>query len=179
MTTNGAKKTPKENSLVMDDIQKLVTMLDKSGLHELEVEVGGTKVRLAKPAPLAAPVVHMSAPMPQMAHPHVPAQMSIPAPTPATAEAAPAALAAPARSSSAVELKSPMVGTFYRAAGPGADPFVKVGDRVKKGQVICIIEAMKLMNEIEAEMDGVVSDILAENAKPVEYGEVLMHIEPA
>ena len=79
----------------------------------------------------------------------------------------------------AVEVKSPMVGTFYRAPAPGAEPFVKIGDRVRKGQTLCIIEAMKLMNEIECEVDGVVVDISTENAQPVEYGEVLMHIDPA
>jgi acetyl-CoA carboxylase biotin carboxyl carrier protein len=72
-----------------------------------------------------------------------------------------------------------MVGTFYRAPAPGAEPFVKIGDRVRKGQVLCIIEAMKLMNEIEAENDGTIVDILADNAQPVEFGEALFYIEPA
>jgi acetyl-CoA carboxylase biotin carboxyl carrier protein len=78
-----------------------------------------------------------------------------------------------------VEVKSPMVGTFYRAPAPGADPFVKVGDTVRKGQTLCIIEAMKLMNEIESEVDGVILDIFPENAQPVEYGERLFLVEPA
>jgi len=72
-----------------------------------------------------------------------------------------------------------MVGTFYRAPSPTAEPFVKIGDRVRKGQIVCIIEAMKLMNEIEAETDGVITDIVVENAQPVEYGEALMHVETA
>ena len=107
------------------------------------------------------------------------------APAAAAPQAAPAPAEAPAgsptartKSPTAVDLKSPMVGTFYRAPAPGAGPFAKVGDRVKKGQTVCIIEAMKLMNEIECELDGVVVDILTENAQPVEYGEVLMHIDP-
>ncbi len=98
--------------------------------------------------------------------------------TAAPSDAAPVPTTAHLKAIGWVEAKSPMVGTFYRSPAPGAEPFVKVGDRVRKGQTLCIIEAMKLMNEIECETDGVVVDVLTENAQPVEYGEVLMHIDP-
>ncbi len=145
-------------SMTLQDIQKLIAMLEKSNLQELELETGGTKIRLAKPihlAPAAAPAA------------------------PLAEAAAESAAAHHVRPATAVEVKSPMVGTFYRAPAPGAEPFVKIGDRVRKGQTLCIIEAMKLMNEIECEVDGVVVDVSTENAQPVEYGEVLMHIDPA
>jgi acetyl-CoA carboxylase biotin carboxyl carrier protein len=93
-------------------------------------------------------------------------------------EAAPAARAEDASASNIVVVNSPIVGTFYRSASPDAPSYVEVGDVVKKGQVICIIEAMKLMNEIEAEVNGKIVKVLAENAQPVEYGEPLFHIEP-
>ena len=80
--------------------------------------------------------------------------------------------------STALEVKSPMVGTFYKSPEPGAKAYVAVGDRVSKGQILCIIEAMKIMNEIESEFDGVVKEILAQNAHPVEYGQVLLRIDP-
>jgi len=177
MTTNG-KKVSKDGPLSLDDVQKLVTMLDKSGLHELEVEMGGAKVRLAKPGP--APVAQAHTPVLYAPPAAAPAATAGPAPAAAVPAAAPAGPPpAPARSATSVEVKSPMVGTFYRAPSPTAEPFVKIGDRVRKGQVVCIIEAMKLMNEIEAESDGVVTDIVVENAQPVEYGEALMHLETA
>ncbi len=93
------------------------------------------------------------------------------APTPATPVSAPA--------TNLVDVKSPMVGTFYRAPAPEAPPYVEVGSVVKKGQTLCILEAMKLMNELESDIDGVVREVLAENADPVEYGQVLFRIEPA
>ena len=168
----------------IQDIQKLMEMLDKSGLEELELETGGMKIRLLKhrnsPAqPPSQPQVYMMAPPmaapPQLAPPSPAAPVSsAPSPDQETA-LQPAAV----KSATAIEVKSPMVGTFYRAPAPGADPFVKIGDKVRKGQTLCIIEAMKLMNEIENEVDGTVVDILPENAQPVEYGEVLFHVEPA
>jgi acetyl-CoA carboxylase biotin carboxyl carrier protein len=102
--------------------------------------------------------------------------------------AAPAAAPAPAPAAEApkqespksrlLEVKSPMVGTYYAAPEPGAKPYLSVGDRISKGQILCIIEAMKIMNEIESEFDGVVKEILAQNAHPVEYGQVLFRIDP-
>lgn len=181
--TQNTKKAAKEEHLTLEDIQKLITMLDKSGLHELEVEIGGARLKLAKPSPPAQSFVlpqqfHSSAPLP-------PTNVATIAQAPAAPTTAPAAVPAPepapapAKPSNVIEVKSPMVGTFYRAPAPGAEPFVKVGDRVRKGQIVCIIEAMKLMNEIEAENDGTIVDILADNAQPVEFGEALFYVEPA
>ena len=105
---------------------------------------------------------------PQMAPP--------PAAAPAPAAAEPPKQESP--KSRLLEVKSPMVGTYYAAPEPGAKPYLSVGDRISKGQILCIIEAMKIMNEIESEFDGVVKEILAQNAHPVEYGQVLFRIDP-
>lgn len=154
------------------DLRKLKTLIDlvsESNVSELEITEADGKVRIVKAG--AAPVVMMQA-APQAA------SVAAAAAAPAAAEAAPAAAAAPAP---AVEtghvVTSPMVGTFYRASSPGAKAFAEVGDTVKAGQAVCIIEAMKIMNEIEADKDGVISKILVENGKPVEYGQPLFIIE--
>jgi len=154
------------------DLRKLKTLIDlvsESNVSELEITEADGKVRIVKAG--AAPVVMMQA-APQAA------PVAAAAAAPAAAEAAPAAAAAPAP---AVEtghvVTSPMVGTFYRASSPGAKAFAEVGDTVKAGQAVCIIEAMKIMNEIEADKDGVISKILVENGKPVEYGQPLFIIE--
>jgi acetyl-CoA carboxylase biotin carboxyl carrier protein len=174
-------------SMKLQDIQKLISMLENSGVNELEMETEGMKLRLSKgaqagnPAPPAPQFVMMP---PQAATPPAYFPPGAPQPLPPSQTSAGEGVGAdvqapaPARASSLVEIKSPMVGTFYRAPAPGADPFVKVGDRVRKGQTLCIIEAMKLMNEIESEADGTVVDILTENAQPVEYGEPLILVEP-
>jgi len=170
----------------LQDIQKLITMLEKSNLNEMELETGGTKIRLSKgpgaPA-LQSPPQFVMMPQASQAHGvHIPMQAAEPAVPMATGAAPPDAVPVPTaahlKAIGLVEAKSPMVGTFYRSPAPGAEPFVKIGDRVRKGQTLCIIEAMKLMNEIECETDGVIVDVLTENAQPVEYGEVLMHIDP-
>jgi acetyl-CoA carboxylase biotin carboxyl carrier protein len=100
------------------------------------------------------------------------------APPLAAAAGAPVAAAAPATPSHLMEIKSPMVGTFYSAPEPGAEPYVKAGSRVATGQVVCIIEAMKIMNEIESEVAGVVREVLVENAQPVEFGQLLFRVDP-
>ena len=100
------------------------------------------------------------------------------APAAAAAPGAPAAVPAAAPPSHLVEIKSPMVGTFYSAPEPGAEPYVKAGSRVATGQVVCIIEAMKIMNEIESEVAGVVREVLVENAQPVEFGQLLFRVDP-
>jgi acetyl-CoA carboxylase biotin carboxyl carrier protein len=150
------------------DLRKLKTLIDlvsESGISELEVTEGEGKVRIVKNAP---PVyVQPSASFaPQYAQA-----------APAAGGEAPAAAAAPATPAAAAPqghvVTSPMVGTFYRAPSPGADPFVQVGDTVKEGQTICIIEAMKLLNEIESDKSGVVKEILVENGQAVEYGQPL------
>ncbi|MGF6922551.1 acetyl-CoA carboxylase biotin carboxyl carrier protein [Paraburkholderia sp. 40] len=152
------------------DLRKLKTLIDlvsESGISELEVTEGEGKVRIVKNAP---PVyVQPSAPyaVPQFAQPAPFGAVEAPA-APAGAPATPAAAAPQGH-----VVTSPMVGTFYRAPSPGADPFVQVGDTVKEGQTICIIEAMKLLNEIESDKSGVVKEILVENGQAVEYGQPL------
>ncbi|WP_283121973.1 acetyl-CoA carboxylase biotin carboxyl carrier protein [Neisseria subflava] len=146
-------------------LKKLIDLVEESGIAEIEVTEGEEKVRITRTTAAAAPVY--AAPAPAAAAP-----VAAPA-TPAAA--APAATPATRDLSNAQ--KSPMVGTFYRAPGPNAAAFVEVGQQVKAGDTLCIIEAMKLMNEIEAEKSGVVKEILVENGTPVEYGEPLFIIE--
>ena len=147
-------------------LKKLIDLVEESGIAELEITEGEEKVRIAKSGAQAREHMYMvSGPAPVAAAP----------PEPVPAPAAPAAPEAAAEPEGHV-VKSPMVGTFYRSSSPGAQPFVEVGDEVKKGQTICIIEAMKLMNEIEADKDGVIKAALAENGQPVEYGEPLFLI---
>ncbi len=143
-------------------LKKLIDLVEASGIAELEVTEGEEKVRITRsaPQPAAAPLATFQ---PAAAAPAASAAQ------PAPAEKAPAA-------PEGHVLKSPMVGTFYRAPSPGAKPFVDVGQSVRKGDTVCIIEAMKLMNEIEADESGVVKAILVENGQPVEYGHALMVI---
>ncbi|CAH2773364.1 MAG: Biotin carboxyl carrier protein of acetyl-CoA carboxylase [uncultured Caballeronia sp.] len=155
------------------DLRKLKTLIDlvsESGISELEVTEGEGKVRIVKNA---APV-YMQAPQqyaPQVQAPSTPHFAS------AGEGAAPGAAGAPAAAVPQGHIvTSPMVGSFYRAPSPGADPFVQVGDTVKEGQTLCIIEAMKLLNEIEADKAGVVKEILVENGQAVEYGQPLFVI---
>ena len=154
------------------DLRKLKTLIDlvsESEVSELEITEAEGKVRIVKGGGSA---VVVSAP--QMVA-STPAAVAAPV---AAAPAAPAAAPAPAAPAqeTGTPVKSPMVGTFYAAYAPGAAPYVSVGTAVKKGQTLCIIEAMKLLNEIEAETDGVIKQILVENADPVEYGQTLFII---
>lgn len=148
-------------------LKKLIDLVEESGIAEIEVTEGEEKVRITRTTAAAAPIY--AAPAPAAAAP-------IAAPV-AVAPAAAAPAAAPAARDLSNAQKSPMVGTFYRAPGPNAAAFVEVGKQVKAGDTLCIIEAMKLMNEIEAEKSGVVKEILVENGTPVEYGEPLFIIE--
>ena len=153
------------------DLRKLKTLIDlvaESGVSELEVTEGEDKVRIVKnPAPVAAPAQQVYAPAPIAAAPTAPAAAASPAaPAPEAAPAAPAGHA----------VKSPMVGTFYRSPSPEAKAFVDVGSAVAVGDTLCIIEAMKLLNEIECDHAGVIKAILVENGQPVEYGEPLFII---
>jgi acetyl-CoA carboxylase biotin carboxyl carrier protein len=148
-------------------LKKLIDLVQESGIAELEITEGEEKVRIVRGGAVevaAAPAMAMTQPVAVLP--------AAPAPVPA-APLEPAA--APEKPGHV--LKSPMVGTFYRAPSPGAKPFVEVGDTVKVGQTVCIIEAMKLLNEIEADKDGVVKAVLVENGQPVEYGEPLVVIE--
>ena len=148
-------------------LKKLIDLVEESGIAEIEVTEGEEKVRITRS--LAAP---------QPVYAAAPAVAAAPAPVAAAAApvAAEGAPAAPARDLSKAQT-SPMVGTFYRAPGPNAPVFVEVGQSVNAGDTLCIIEAMKLMNEIEAERSGVVKEILVENGQPVEFGEPLFIIE--
>ena len=143
-------------------LKKLIDLVQESGIGEIEITEGEEKVRISRQS---------SAPAPMMMAPQ-PMQAMVPG-APAAAPAPPAPPAQPAGHS----LKSPMVGTFYRAPSPGAPPFVEVGQAVSKGQTLCIIEAMKLLNEIESDVSGTVKAILVENGQPVEYGQALFLIE--
>ena len=145
-------------------LKKLIDLVQDSGISELEVTEGEEKVRIVKHGVAAAqPATYMVAP-PMAA-----------APQPAFA-AAPAAPAAPAEPVGKI-VNAPMVGTFYRAGAPGAKPIVEVGQTVKEGDTLCIIEAMKLMNEIESDASGVVKAILIENGQPVEFGQPMFVID--
>ncbi len=155
------------------DLRKLKTLIDlvsESGISELEVTEGEGKVRIVKNAPPVY-VQPSTSYAPQLTAAAPTGGASAPAEAGA-AQSAPAAAAAP----QGHVVASPMVGTFYRAPSPGADPFVQVGDAVKEGQTLCIIEAMKLLNEIESDKAGVVKEILVENGQAVEFGQPLFVI---
>ena len=145
-------------------LKKLIDLVQESGISELEVTEGEEKVRIAKHSP-AAPAAY-----------YAPLPASAPAAAAAPAVVAPAAEGAGALPDGHI-VKSPMVGTFYRAGAPGAKPLVEVGQSVSEGDRLCIIEAMKLMNEIEADASGVIKAILVENGEPVEYGQPLFVID--
>ena len=146
-------------------LKKLIDLVQESGISELEVTEGEEKVRIAKHVAHAAPATSVA---------------SLPAAAPAPAVAAPASATPVEPAAAALPegkiVKSPMVGTFYRASAPGAKPLVDLGQSVSSGDRLCIIEAMKLMNEIESEFDGVVKAILVEHGQPVEYGQPLFVI---
>lgn len=170
-----------------NELKSLLEWVNQSGdIEELSIKYGDIELALSKtpgglshlkaaPAPAAPEAPKAEAPAPEPA----PAPAAAPAPAEAPKEEAPKAeAAAPARSGTGIEVKSPMVGTFYAAPKPGADPFVKVGDTVEVGQVLCIVEVMKLMNNIEAKTAGTVTEILVDNEDAVEHGQPLMVIEP-
>jgi acetyl-CoA carboxylase biotin carboxyl carrier protein len=156
-----------------DLIESLIRALDQSSLDSIEIERGGTRIRLSKTPP-PAPIVGMSAPAGERP---APAATQTPAVVTEGGQAQPGAAAA-AAPSNLIDVKSPMVGTFYRSAAPDAPSYVDKGTQVSKGDTLCIIEAMKLMNELESEVEGRVVEILAENNQPVEYGQVLFRIDP-
>jgi acetyl-CoA carboxylase biotin carboxyl carrier protein len=149
------------------DLRKLKTLIDlvqQSGIAELEITEGEERVRISRGAAIAP------------AAPPAPVGAIAVAASPGAVGTGPAAPSEPTPLEEGHILKSPMVGTFYRASAPGAKPFVEPGQAVKAGEVVCIIEAMKLLNEIEADRDGVVKSVLVENGQPVEYGQPLMVI---
>jgi acetyl-CoA carboxylase biotin carboxyl carrier protein len=155
-------------------VKKLVDMIDASSVDSIEISSDkGMKIRISKTSQQRA-TVQMAPQMQMAAAPVAPAAPAASDVTSAKETAAGKADAAKARW---LEVKSPMVGTYYSAPEPGAKPYLTVGDRISKGQILCIIEAMKIMNEIESEFDGVVMEILAQNSHPVEYGQVLFRID--
>lgn len=152
-------------------VKKLIELLDESGIAEIEITEGEESVRISRYSGTAAPA---------------PVAVSAPAPAPLPA-AAPVAASAPAASTPAAApdvveedgyaVTAPMVGTYYSASSPGSAPFVQVGDRVSEGDTLCIVEAMKMMNQIEAEISGTVKSIRVQNGEPVEYGQILFMID--
>jgi acetyl-CoA carboxylase biotin carboxyl carrier protein len=155
------------------DLKKLLDAVQGADISELTLETGDYKLTVKRGG--AAPVAPAAAPPPPQP---APAQEASPAPAPAPV-AADSVSEAPEVASDLVEVTAPIVGTFYAAPSPDAPPYVRAGDKVEPGTVLCIIEAMKLMNEIEAEVSGVVVDVLVRNEEPVEYGQVLFRIKPS
>jgi acetyl-CoA carboxylase biotin carboxyl carrier protein len=161
--------------MTVDEIRELIALAAETGVAELEVQRGDARVRIRRAAFTApqeivvAPAAFASAAPPQAS---VPAAM----PAPAPAAAVQAAPEKPAHDPKVVLVKSPIVGTFYEAPSPEASPFIRIGEKVQPGKVLCIIESMKLMNEIEAEVSGTVESKLVMNGQPVEYGEALFAI---
>jgi len=154
------------NGVELSELRQLIRLVQRTGIGELEVSSGGRTVRISATAgttiATAPPVMTTAAHAAKASEPEALSE--------STASTA---------TSSTVAVTSPMVGTFYRAPAPDADPYVEVGDKVEVGQTVCIVEAMKLMNEIEAEVRGRIVQILAENAQPVEFGQTLFLVEPA
>jgi len=147
-------------------VKKLIELLDESGIAEIEITEGEESVRISRYAP-GAPVAAAPVAAAPVAAPVAPA------PTPA-----PAAAPVPeATDDDGFEVTAPMVGTFYAASSPGAAPYIQVGDRINEGDTLCIIEAMKMMNQIEADVSGVVKSIRIQNGEPVEFGQVLFVID--
>jgi acetyl-CoA carboxylase biotin carboxyl carrier protein len=160
----GPEEIAKSGKIDYDELRKLIGLLEEKGLSDFELEVEGLKIKIGRNAPQPPP--------PAIAPPAGPSAGPV-------AEAAAAAVALAIEVAKGHHMvTSPMVGTFYRAPDPASPPFVDIGDVVKKGQTLCIIEAMKLMNEIEADVDGTVVEIFSENAAPVEYGQKLFALLP-
>jgi|SRR5579872_360776 len=155
--------------MTIAEIKELIELFNASGVAELEVQRGEDRVRIRR----AGTIQEYSTPMPAGAAPGV-AGVAQP---PAQPSSAPGAATKEPESTDVI-VRSPIVGTYYDAPAPGAAPFVQVGDQVEPGQVLCIIESMKLMNEIEAEVAGTVTSKLVENGRPVEYGEALFALRP-
>jgi acetyl-CoA carboxylase biotin carboxyl carrier protein len=156
----------------VDEIGRLIELLDKSSLSEIQWNSETENLLLKKPEP-AQVVVAAPAPLSS-----VPAPAPVAAPVPAAAPAL-AVEAAPAPESGLLEIRSPMVGTFYRSASPDVPPYVEDGARVEKGKTVCIVEAMKLMNEIESEVSGTIVKTCVANESPVEFGTVLFLVRPS
>lgn len=161
----------------LKEIQELLKLVNRTNLTEVEIEKGDFKIKMRRKSP-ESNVIYTTQ---QTVAPVAAAVNFAPAPQAVSDAPQDAPVAAPKEEedkSNLIEFKSPMIGTFYRASGPDVDAFVKVGDQIEKGQVVCIVEAMKLFNEIESEYTGKIVKIMLENAQPVEYDQVLFLIDP-
>jgi acetyl-CoA carboxylase biotin carboxyl carrier protein len=157
-------------------IERLIQVFDDSGVDSLEIERGGTRVKLSKTPPTTAAPLMLAGGAPKVLAPRPAGGPSAAAPS---AEPSPRAERTPPPSSrELIEVTSPMVGTFYRAPAPDAPAYVEVGKRVSPGDTLCIIEAMKLMNELVCEVSGTITEVAVENAQPVEFGQVLFRVDP-
>ena len=160
------------------EIQELIDFIAKSGLDEVNIETEQFKIKVKKSSEVKTKIIEKASP----ANTPIPAATT-PPPAPSTAEEQVAPEVLPtesgANSNGYVEIKSPMIGTFYRSASPDTEEFVKVGDKISKGQTVCIIEAMKLFNEIESEVSGTIAKVLIENSSPVEYDQPLFLVDPS
>ncbi len=157
------------------EIEELIKFVSKSGVSEVSLETDTVKITIKNAAPRVIEQVVTAAPMMQM---QMPVQAA-PAPAPVAAAPAPAVASALNDESKYITVKSPMIGTFYRASSPDKPNFVNVGDEIKAGQVVCIIEAMKLFNEIESEITGRIVKVLVDNSSPVEYDQPLFLVDPS
>jgi len=166
--SNGTESSSNSSSMKTSEIRDLIDFISQSGLNEVNIETKELKLHV-KREPDQKVLKSSAAPV-----------MAMQAPPPMIAPAAPAAKADKpvAVAGKTVEIKSPMIGTFYRQANPDSPPFASVGDKVTKGQTVCIIEAMKLFNEIESEVSGTIVKVMIENSTPVEYDQVLFVVEP-
>ncbi|HWE00704.1 MAG TPA: acetyl-CoA carboxylase biotin carboxyl carrier protein [Bryobacteraceae bacterium] len=153
-------------AMTLEEIRELIRLVSETGVAELEVQRGENRVRIRQAPGAETSVLLPASPMPQPAAVPPPPSASSPEPAP------------PKENDNTTYVKSPIVGTFYESASPGTPPFVRIGEHVTPGKVLCIIESMKLMNEIEADMAGIVESRLVENGQPVEYGEALFGIRP-
>jgi acetyl-CoA carboxylase biotin carboxyl carrier protein len=162
-------------------LQELIRTLDESGIDHIELERGGTRIRVSKSPVTSSPAVPAEGARAPVASegagreaPAAPSANPAAAPT-----ASPVTDEVPAGNDGYLDITSPMVGTFYRSPSPDADAFAEVGSRISRGDPLCIIEAMKLMNELESEIEGIVREVCVANGEPVEYGQVLFRVEPA
>ena len=181
----GSKKTPPGSEISvpgvdLGQLERLLSFMSEHGLEEFEYAHGDLRIRLKKSIPQQAAAPVLALPVAPAVAPHAVVAQAAPSAAPQTAAQAATAPAEPAPAPAADEhvIKSPIVGTFYAGASPEAGPFVRVGDIVEAGQTVCIIEAMKLMNEIEADISGEVARVMVENGQPVEYGEPLFALRP-
>lgn len=175
---NKTEKKDNSSSIYADmktsEIRDLIDFISQSGLNEVNIETKELKLHV-KREPDQKVLKASAAPVMTVSHAPMAAPVATPAPTPAPA---PRAEKTSAPAGKTADIKSPMIGTFYRSANPDSPPFASVGDKVTKGQTVCIIEAMKLFNEIESEVSGTIVKVMVENSSPVEYDQVLFVVEP-